>query len=114
MIRYLFVSLSVSVSLALVFNLGGSPASSQTTAPEQDDPYQSSERDTFSSGLGDNISPFDLYHRLNNSQGKSLEDFRQQQQRSLDSAASKFRQQQQQLLQQQSSSSSEDSPIKTE
>lgn len=114
MIRYLFVGLSVVVSLGFVSNFGGSLAYSQTTAPEQDDPYQSNERNTFSSGLGDNISPFDLYHRLNNSQGKSLEEFRQQQQRSLDSAASKFRQQQEQLLQQQSPSASEDSPITTE
>ncbi|MFB6276347.1 MAG: hypothetical protein ABEI32_09415 [Halothece sp.] len=103
MIRYLFVGLSVAVSLGLVSNFGGSLAYSQTTAPEQDDPYQSSERSSFSSGLGGNISPFDLYHRLNHSQGQSLEEFRQQQQRSLDSAASKFRQRQEQLLQEQSS-----------
>lgn len=114
MIRYLFVGLSVSVSLALVSNLGGSPAHSQTSDPDQESPYQSSERNTFSSGLGGNISPFDLYHRLNNSQGQSLEEFRRQQQNNIDSAASEFRQQQEQLLREQSSSASEDSTVTTE
>lgn len=101
MIRYLFFGLSLSVSLALVSSVGILPASSQSPL-EEDSPYQSSERDTFSSGLGDGLSPFDLIHGINSTRGMSMEEFRNQQQENLDSAASEFRQQQQQQLQQQS------------
>lgn len=102
--RYLFFSLSLG--FVFLSNLGISPALSQTTLLEDDRP--SSERDTFSSGLGEGISPFDLIHSINSSQGMTLDEYRNQQQRNLDSAASEFRQQQQRLLQEQSSQNPEE------
>lgn len=111
MMRYVFFGLSVSVSLAFSLSLSLCPAYSQTSPLETDEPYQSSERDTFSSGLGEGISPFDLIHGINASQGMSIEEYRNQQQENLDSAASQFRQQQRQLLQQESSNPSQPTPL---
>jgi len=100
MIRYFVFGLSLS--LALVSNLGA--AHSQTTTAEPDSPYQSNkEQDAFSSGFGGGFSAFDLMHQIQSSPSQSLEEFREKQQRNLDSAASEFRQQQEQLLQEQSS-----------
>ncbi|PNW51390.1 UNVERIFIED_CONTAM: hypothetical protein BEN50_10725 [Euhalothece sp. KZN 001] len=104
---------SFSLSVVLVSSFGLSPASSQTTL-EEESPYQSSERDSFSSGLGEGLSPFDLIHGINSSRGMSMEQYRNQQQESLDSAASSFRQQQQQLLQQESLESPENAPLTEE
>lgn len=108
MTRYLLFSLSFTLSFTLLSSLGLSRVQSQTLL-EEETPYQSSERDTFSSGLGEGLSPFDLIHGINASQGMSLQEYRNQQQQNLDSAASQFRQQQQQLLQEQSSQTSQDS-----
>lgn len=61
--------------------------------------------DPFSSrGSGQMNGLFDLIHRANFGSGRSLSDFRQDQQESIDSAASDFRSRQQMLLQQQSPS----------
>ncbi|AFZ43084.1 hypothetical protein PCC7418_0869 [Halothece sp. PCC 7418] len=101
MIRYLFFGLS----LALISSIGVSSVSAQTT---EENPYPSSERDTFSSDLGEGISPLDLIHRSNLSRSRSLEEYRIEQQQNLNDAASQFRQQQQQLLEQESQNTTED------
>ncbi len=96
-----------SLSIAFLANFGFLSAYGQTSLEEQD-PYPSSERDSFSSGLGEGLSPFDLIHRINSSRGMSLEEYRNQQDNDLDSAADQFRQQQQRLLQEQSSQNPEE------
>jgi len=106
MIRYLVFGFSVSLSVALVSTIGLSSAYGQTSS-EENGVEQSTERDTFSSSLGEGISPFDLLHRSNLSRTRSLEEYRLDQQQNLDSAASQFRQQQQQLLQQESQAATE-------
>ena len=94
MIRRFLFGLTLCVGVAFL-----SPVSAQTS-PEQNDSLPSSERDTFSNGLGDGLSPFDLIHSINSIPAMSPEEYRNQQDRNLDSAASEFRRQQQQLLQQ--------------
>lgn len=106
MIRYLFLSLSLGLSLAVIAGSGLSPAYSQSR--DLDRPSDRNERDSFSSDLGEGISPFDLIHRANLGGGASMEEYRQRQEESLDGAASEFRQQQQELLRQQNQNSPKD------
>lgn len=104
--RYLKFGYSVTLTVGLISMIGLSPAFSQTSL-DQEEPYPSTERDTFSSELGDGLNPLDLIHRSNFSRSRSLEEYRIDQQQDLDSAASEFRQQQQQLFQEQSPNSIE-------
>jgi len=106
--RYLRLGCSVTLTLGLISMVGFSPAFGQAPI-DQEESYPSSERDTFSSELGDGLNPLDLIHRANFSRTRSLEEYRIDQQQNLDSAASEFRQQQQQLLQEQSSNNTEES-----
>lgn len=107
MTRYLRFGCSMALILGLMSSVGLAPAFSQT-AVDQDNPYPSSERDTFSSDFGDGLNPFDLIHRSNFTRSRSIEEYRIEQQQDLDSAASEFRQQQQQLLQDQSPNNTEE------
>jgi len=106
--RYLLFGLGLS--FACLYSFGLSPAYSQTTLEEQD-PFPSSEIDSFSSGLGEGLSPFDLIHGINSSRGMSIEEYRNRQDENLDSAASEFRQQQQRLFQEQFSPTSEEDSL---
>ncbi|MDR9402775.1 MAG: hypothetical protein RI580_04985 [Halothece sp. Uz-M2-17] len=101
------------MSLALISSMSVSPVFAQTPF-EEEDPYPSTERDTFSSELGDGLNPFDLIHRSNFSQGRSIEEYRIEQQQNLNNAASQFRQQQQQLLQQESQNTTEEMQLPDE
>lgn len=104
-----YVLFGFSLGFALFSSLGPAPVLAQTT---EDNPYPSSEQDPFSSGLGEDFDPLDLLHRSNLSRGRSLEEYRLEQEQDLNDAASQFRQQQQQLLQQESQNAAEetDSP----
>lgn len=97
MIRYLFLSLSLGLSLTVIAGSALSPAYSQSR--DLDRGSDRNERDSFSSDLGEGLSPFDLIHRANLGGGVSMEQYRQRQEENLEGAASEFRQQQQQLLQ---------------
>ena len=110
MIRHLFLSLSLGLSMAMAAGSQLAPAYSQTQDPSFNDPSDRNERDAFSSGLGEGFSPFDLIHRSNLGGGLSIEEYRQRQQENLDHAADDFRQQQQQLLQEQNQEAKETSP----
>ncbi len=111
MMRYLLLSLGASVSFALFATVGIVPAWSQSNSSEVEArPSSSSERDTFSSGLGDGFNPFDLIHRSNLNRNMSREEYLRRQQRQLDSEASNFRQQQKQLLRQERNEVEEQSP----
>jgi len=104
MIRYLLLGFSFSVSFALVSTGNLSPVWSQTNQTEiEARPNSSTERDSFSSDLGQGLNPFDLIHRMNN-RNLSREEYIRRQQGELNSAASEFRQKQKQLLQENNNS----------
>lgn len=112
MIRYILLGLSCSVSLALVSIGNLSPVRSQTNNNTEIEarPSSSSERDTFSSGLGNGLNPFDLMHQMNLNNNLSREEYLRRQQRQLNSEASEFRQKQKQLLRQDNENSQQQSP----
>lgn len=105
----ILIRLTFSLGIAVAFTLTatGKPeaAFAQSAYDSQPDPYPTRERDTFSGSFGDDaINPFDLLHRMNLSRERSLEEFTEDQQRSLNEASADFRRRQQELLRQQPAS----------
>ncbi len=76
----------------------------EKTPQEVNQPQIEKSRDEFNYTQGDYsqpFSPFELIHRANLGGGRSMSDFRQQQQQNFNDAAAEFRARQQELLRQQ-------------
>ena len=76
----------------------------EDTTPEANQLELEESRDEFDSTQGDYdeaINPLDLIHRANLGGGRSMEDYRQDQQENFNDAAALFRARQQELLRQQ-------------
>lgn len=76
----------------------------EKNSQEVNQPQLQTNRDEFNYTQGDYdqpFNPFELIHRANLGGGRSMSDFRQQQQQNFNDAAAEFRARQQELLRQQ-------------
>jgi len=91
-----------ATSATVVFALGMVSASAQSTAGDLVTPSQNESRDLFSDRNDNPMSGIhDLIHQLNYGSIRSPEEFRRQQQESINSAAEQFRARQRAILEQQ-------------
>jgi hypothetical protein len=91
-----------TASAAVVVALGAVSASAQSTARDLVTPSQNESRDLFSDRNDNPMSGIhDLIHQLNYGSIRSPEEFRRQQQESINSAAEQFRARQRAILEQQ-------------
>ncbi|WP_448602002.1 hypothetical protein [Thermoleptolyngbya sp.] len=91
-----------TASAAVVVALGAVSTSAQSTARDLVTPSQNESRDLFSDRNDNPMSGIhDLIHQLNYGSIRSPEEFRRQQQESINSAAEQFRARQRAILEQQ-------------
>ena len=88
-------SLGLGTVISLVAGWG-QVSLAQRVNPNEPEPYQSNEVDSFGGGtFGDALNPFDLIHNNNIGPGRSAEDFQSDTNKSLDDATAEFRRLQQ-------------------
>jgi len=102
---------NTSLVLATIAAIAASPLflvqptrAEEKTPQEVNQPQIEESRDDFNYTQGDYdqpFNPFELIHRANLGGGRSMSDFRQQQQQNFNDAAAEFRARQQELLRQQ-------------
>ncbi len=102
---------NTSLVLATIAAIAASPLflvqptwAKEESPQEVNQPKLQTNRDEFNYTQGDYdqpFNPFELIHRANLGGGRSMSDFRQQQQQNFNDAAAEFRARQQELLRQQ-------------
>lgn len=97
----LIFSLSAAFILAVIAQ---QPSFAQTTNPNDDDPFPSSEQDSIFGG--ENFNPFDLIHNSNLRNGTTREEFHKNSQEEINSAGDEFRRLQLERLRQMEEQSS--------
>lgn len=81
--------------------------------PSQDFQRQDNNDAVYGSGTGQNFSVFDMIHRANLGNNRSIEDFSVEQRENLDSAAAEFRAKQRERLQIQENQADPGNPATT-